>query len=101
MALRSGHGWALGHRANMNSFSLPSPPPPEVYQSVYQDAPSFAYVFACLIISCVLLVKVVRLGRLERPTSCFGGTRSIQLSYSRVVPLYHAGLVARIPGINF
>ena len=48
-----------------------------------------------------LLVKVVRLGRLERPTSCFGGTRSIQLSYSRVVPLYHARLFARIPGINF
>jgi hypothetical protein len=43
---------------------------------------------------------MVRLGRLERPTSCFGGTRSIQLSYSRVVPLYHAGLVARIAEIN-
>ena len=45
--------------------------------------------------------EMVRLGRLERPTSCFGGTRSIQLSYSRVVPLYHAGLVARIPVLNF
>jgi hypothetical protein len=33
---------------------------------------------------------VVRLGRLERPTSCFGGTRSIQLSYSRAHHLYHA-----------
>lgn len=31
--------------------------------------------------------KMVRLGRLERPTSCFGGTRSIQLSYNRTVPL--------------
>ena len=43
---------------------------------------------------------MVRLGRLERPTSCFGGTRSIQLSYSRVAPLYHAGVLARIPVLN-
>jgi hypothetical protein len=27
--------------------------------------------------------KVVRLGRFELPTSCFGGTRSIHLSYNR------------------
>jgi hypothetical protein len=39
---------------------------------------------------------MARLGRLERPTSCFGGTRSIQLSYSRVPPLYHAALQTRI-----
>jgi hypothetical protein len=38
----------------------------------------------------------VRLGRLERPTSCFGGTRSIQLSYSRIPHLYHAPRLARI-----
>jgi hypothetical protein len=44
---------------------------------------------------------MVRLGRFELPTSCFGGTRSIHLSYSRVVPLYHAGLGARIPVLNF
>ena len=43
---------------------------------------------------------MVRLGRLERPTSCFGGTRSIQLSYSRVAPLYHAGLLQCIPPFN-
>jgi hypothetical protein len=33
--------------------------------------------------------KMVRLGRFELPTSCFGGTRSIHLSYSRVLYLYH------------
>jgi hypothetical protein len=44
---------------------------------------------------------VVRLGRLERPTSCFGGTRSIQLSYSRTLPLYHALLHARILVVLF
>jgi hypothetical protein len=45
----------------------------------------------------VMREKVVRLGRLERPTSCFGGTRSIQLSYSRALPLYHAFRLADIP----
>jgi hypothetical protein len=40
--------------------------------------------------------EVVRLGRLERPTSCFGGTRSIQLSYSRIPHLYHAPRLTRI-----
>ena len=44
---------------------------------------------------------MVRLGRLERPTSCFGGTRSIQLSYSRALPLYHALRVARMVVLNF
>jgi hypothetical protein len=29
---------------------------------------------------------MVRLGRFELPTSCFGGTRSIHLSYSRTPP---------------
>ena len=28
----------------------------------------------------------MRLGRFELPTSCFGGTRSIHLSYSRTFP---------------
>ena len=42
-------------------------------------------------------IKVVRLGRFELPTSCFGGTRSIHLSYSRAFPLYHEPLFARIP----
>jgi hypothetical protein len=45
-----------------------------------------------------LIEKVARLGRLERPTSCFGGTRSIQLSYSRVVPLYHAAWLRALLG---
>ena len=44
---------------------------------------------------------MVRLGRLERPTSCFGGTRSIQLSYSRVLPLYHGLRIVRIAGQIF
>ena len=44
---------------------------------------------------------MVRLGRLERPTSCFGGTRSIQLSYSRARPLYHALRVVRMAVFNF
>jgi hypothetical protein len=44
---------------------------------------------------------MVRLGRFELPTSCFGGTRSIHLSYSRVVPLYHALGLARIPALDF
>ncbi len=39
---------------------------------------------------------VVRLGRFELSTSCFGGTRSIHLSYSRTIPLYHAVSVDRI-----
>jgi hypothetical protein len=43
-----------------------------------------------------LLGVMVRLGRFELPTSCFGGTRSIHLSYSRVVPLYHAFRLARM-----
>jgi hypothetical protein len=43
-----------------------------------------------------LLGVMVRLGRFELPTSCFGGTRSIHLSYSRVRPLYHALRLARI-----
>ena len=38
---------------------------------------------------------MVRLGRFELSTSCFGGTRSIQLSYSRVVPLYHVLPIVR------
>src|ERR1700730_7685867 len=46
-------------------------------------------------------LKVVRLGRFELPTSCFGGTRSIHLSYSRVPPLYHASRFTRIPVLNF
>ena len=33
------------------------------------------------------LLKVARSGRFERPTLCFGGTRSIQLSYERAVQL--------------
>jgi hypothetical protein len=41
---------------------------------------------------------MVRLGRFELPTSCFGGTRSIHLSYSRAVPLYHAVLLLCIGG---
>jgi hypothetical protein len=44
---------------------------------------------------------MVRLGRFELPTSCFGGTRSIHLSYSRVLPLYHARLLERIRVRNF
>ncbi len=44
---------------------------------------------------------MVRLGRFELPTSCFGGTRSIHLSYSRVLPLYHAFRLARIPAQFF
>jgi hypothetical protein len=44
---------------------------------------------------------VGRLGRFELPTSCFGGTRSIHLSYSRVPPLYHACRFTRIPAFNF
>jgi hypothetical protein len=44
---------------------------------------------------------MARLGRLERPTSCFGGTRSIQLSYSRVVPLYHAARLRAFRGVVF
>jgi Di-haem oxidoreductase, putative peroxidase len=32
---------------------------------------------------------MVRLGRFELSTSCFGGTRSIHLSYSRTLSLYH------------
>ena len=61
---------------------------------------------------------MVRLGRFELPTSCFGGTRSIHLSYSRVVPLYHAfqlkcigaweqaegkrwQVAAHLPGVSF
>ena len=43
----------------------------------------------------------MRLGRFELPTSCFGGTRSIHLSYSRVVPLYHAALSPCILPRNF
>jgi hypothetical protein len=39
----------------------------------------------------------VRLGRFELSTSCFGGTRSIHLSYSRTLPLYHALAQMRIP----
>jgi hypothetical protein len=45
--------------------------------------------------------KMVRLGRLERPTSCFGGTRSIQLSYSRAHHLYHAFPVTCIVVLRF
>ena len=41
-------------------------------------------------------MKMARLARLELATSCFGGTRSIQLSYSRVFPLYHAACQERI-----
>ena len=41
----------------------------------------------------------MRLGRFELPTSCFGGTRSIHLSYSRTVHLYHALRVVNI--LNF
>ena len=37
----------------------------------------------------------MRLGRFELPTSCFGGTRSIHLSYNRVAPLYHAFRLGR------
>src|ERR1700739_3742827 len=44
---------------------------------------------------------MVRLGRLERPTSCFGGTRSIQLSYSRAHHLYHAFRVMRMVVLLF
>ena len=40
--------------------------------------------------------QMVRLGRFELSTSCFGGTRSIHLSYSRTVPLYHALRLKRI-----
>ena len=45
--------------------------------------------------------QMVRLGRFELSTSCFGGTRSIQVSYSRAHPLYHALRPARIPVLTF
>jgi hypothetical protein len=32
---------------------------------------------------------MARLGRLELPALCSGGTRSIHLSYRRVVEVYH------------
>ncbi len=32
---------------------------------------------------------MVRPGRLELPTYCFGGNRSIHLSYGRVLPAYY------------
>jgi hypothetical protein len=44
---------------------------------------------------------MARLGRLERPTSCFGGTRSIQLSYSRTPSFISCGPLARILELLF
>src|ERR1700689_3431084 len=43
---------------------------------------------------------MARLGRVELPTSCFGGTRSIHLSYSRVLYLYHTPRAATAASIS-
>ena len=64
--------------------------PAKVHQTIHQDAQSLAPYSGEAPNTFFYWLKVARLGRLERPTSCFGGTRSIQLSYSRTLPLYHA-----------
>jgi hypothetical protein len=45
--------------------------------------------------------KMARLGRLERPTLCFGGTRSIQLSYRRAVDFNSIGEAVATPSASY